>query len=171
MNRKSAAGFASVASVVAMLCGAPAASATHDGTNHDEEYDLPAGLGCEFRLLIEGVDSNRHIKEFKDSKGGTVTTINAGKGFTLTYTNVETGKSITFESNGSVSKTTYDPATQTSTTVSTGHNGITLFPTDIPAGPSTTLYVGRVVYTVDAGGVWTLQSTSGTALDICAALG
>jgi hypothetical protein len=52
----------------------------------------------------------------------------------------------------------------------TGHNLLILFPTDVPPGPSTTLYVGRVVFTVDAGGVFTLESTSGRATDICAAL-
>lgn len=52
----------------------------------------------------------------------------------------------------------------------TGHNILILFPTDVPAGPSTTLYVGRVVFTVDANGVTTLKSTSGTATDICAAV-
>ena len=56
------------------------------------------------------------------------------------------------------------------TTVMTGHNILILFPTDIPAGPSTTLYVGRVVFTVDANGVYTLGSTSGRSTDICAAL-
>jgi hypothetical protein len=40
----------------------------------------------------------------------------------------------------------------------------------VPAGPSTTLYVGRVVYTVDADAVFTLQSTSGRETDICATL-
>jgi len=42
---------------------------------------------------------------------------------------------------------------------------------DVPAGPSTTLYVGRVVFTVDTSGVFTLQSVSGKSTDICAALG
>ena len=51
-----------------------------------------------------------------------------------------------------------------------GHNVLFLFPTDVPAGPSTTLYVGRVVFTVDVNGVFTLVSTAGTATDICAAL-
>jgi hypothetical protein len=32
------------------------------------------------------------------------------------------------------------------------------------------LYVGRVVFTVDASGFWTLNSTSGNSMDICAAL-
>ena len=52
----------------------------------------------------------------------------------------------------------------------TGHNVLILFPSDVPAGPSTTLYVGRVVYTIGTDGVFTLVSTSGTATDICAAL-
>jgi len=48
---------------------------------------------------------------------------------------------------------------------------IILFPTDVPAGPSTTLYVGSVVYTVDrASGVFTVKTHSGTTTDICAAL-
>jgi hypothetical protein len=47
---------------------------------------------------------------------------------------------------------------------------VIFFPTDIPAGPSTTLYVGQIVYTVDASGVFTLQSTSGTTTDLCALL-
>jgi hypothetical protein len=51
-----------------------------------------------------------------------------------------------------------------------GHNVLILFPTDVPAGPSTTLYVGRIVFTVDISGVYTLQSTNGTSVDICAAL-
>ena len=52
----------------------------------------------------------------------------------------------------------------------TGHNVVIFFPTDIPAGPSTTLYVGRVVYTVDAAGVFTLLSTSGRTTDLCVLL-
>jgi hypothetical protein len=45
-----------------------------------------------------------------------------------------------------------------------------LIPTDFPAGPSTTFYVGSVVTRVDAGGNFTLLSHSGTTKDICAAL-
>ncbi len=52
----------------------------------------------------------------------------------------------------------------------TGHNVLILFPTDVPAGPSTTLYVGSVVFTVDLAAVFTVQRVSGKATDICAAL-
>ena len=58
----------------------------------------------------------------------------------------------------------------TFTDVLTGHNILILFPTDIPAGPTTTLYVGRVVFTRDAFFNFTLKSVSGQATDICGAL-
>jgi hypothetical protein len=51
----------------------------------------------------------------------------------------------------------------------TGHFVLIFFPTDVPAGPSTTQYVGRVVY-IDNKGMFTLQSVSGTSLNICAAV-
>jgi len=56
------------------------------------------------------------------------------------------------------------------TQVTTGHNIVILFPTDVPAGPSTTLYVGRVVISIDSAGNYTLLKASGSSADICAAL-
>jgi len=94
----------------------------------------------------------------------------AGKGFNLTFTNLSTGKSLTLDSNGSV-QIKKDNGDGTQTVTNLGHNVIILFPTDVPAGPSTTLYVGSVVYTVDrASGVFTVKTHSGTTTDICAAL-
>ena len=52
----------------------------------------------------------------------------------------------------------------------TGHTILIMFPTDVPAGPSTTLYIGRVVFTVDPALVATIVSTAGRRVDICAAL-
>jgi hypothetical protein len=46
-----------------------------------------------------------------------------------------------------------------------------MFPTDIPAGPTTTHYIGRIVYNVDPNtGVFTLVRTSRNQRDICAEL-
>jgi hypothetical protein len=98
-----------------------------------------------------------------------VRTLAAGKGFDLKFTNVDSGDFIEFPSNGSVMRTTTN-ADGTLTVQATGHNVVIFFPTDVPAGPSTTLYVGRLVYTVDANGVFTLQSSSGPTTDICAIL-
>jgi hypothetical protein len=58
----------------------------------------------------------------------------------------------------------------TFTVQATGHNVVILFPTDVPAGPSTTLYTGRLVYTVDASNNFTVVSSSGPTTDICALL-
>jgi hypothetical protein len=132
-------------------------------------FDLAAGEACAFALHVEGTGDKRIMREFTDQNGNPVRTLAAGKGFTLTFTNVSTGKSLTLPSSGSVQRTTVNND-GTSTVVSTGHNVLIFFPTDIPAGPSTTLYVGQVVYTVDASGVFTLQSTSGRTTDLCALL-
>lgn len=45
-----------------------------------------------------------------------------------------------------------------------------LFPTDVPAGPSTTLFTGQVAYTIAPTGIWTLTKVAGTTVDICAEL-
>ena len=116
---------------------------------------LPAGLRSpSFDLGVEGTGDKRIMREFRDRNGNVVRTLAAGKGSTLTFTNVSTGDNLTLPSSGSVQRTTVN-SDGTSTALSTGHNVLIFFPTDIPAGPSTTLYVGKVVYTVDASGVFT----------------
>jgi hypothetical protein len=136
----------------------------------DFSIDLPAGVAyAAFGLRVEGTGDKRTMREFTDRNGNVVRTLAAGKGFTLTFTNLSTGTRLTLPSSGSVQRTTIN-SDGTSTVVSTGHNVLILFETDIPAGPSTTLYVGQLVYTVDASGVFTLQSTSGRTTDLCALL-
>jgi hypothetical protein len=153
-----------VAAVLAVGVPVPVAAAEPDFF-----FDLPAGVACAFDLHVEGTGDKRIMRSFTDRNGNPVRTLAAGKGFTLTFTNLSTGNSLTLPSSGSVQRTTVN-SDGTSTVVSTGHNVLIFFPTDIPAGPSTTLYVGQVVYTVDASGVFTLQSTSGRTTDLCALL-
>jgi hypothetical protein len=153
-----------VASALAVGTPVPVSAAAPNFT-----IDLPAGVACAgFDLRVEGAGDKRIMREFTDRNGNVVRLLSAGKGFTLTFTNLDTDESLTVQSNGSVERTTVSDGT--STVVGTGHYVLILFPTDIPAGPSTTLYVGQVVFTVDANGVFTLQSTSGTTTDICALL-
>ena len=116
-----------------------------------DPISLPAGLACpDFDLHVSWSGGNVHTKDFRDRNGNIVRTITAGKGFLLTYTNLDTGNSVTIRTDGSVSKTTYNPD-GTQTVSATGHNGLIMFPTDIPAGPTTTHYIGRIVYTIDPG--------------------
>lgn len=90
-------------------------------------------------------------------------------GSALTFTSLSSGAQLALRSNGAVASTRIGADGIQHVTL-LGHNVVILFPSDVPAGPSTTLYVGRVTYTVDQAGVFTLGSTSGTGLDICAAL-
>jgi hypothetical protein len=159
-----AAAFA-FASASAVATSVPATAA------EDFSFVLPAGVACAgFDLGVVGTGDKRIMREFTDRNGNVVRTLFAGKGYTLTFTNLSTGESLTLPPNGSVQSTTVN-SDGTSTVANTGHNVIILFPSDIPAGPSTTLYVGQIVYTVDAAGVFTLQTTSGSTTDLCALLG
>jgi len=153
---------AAVAAVLAIIAGAPTASA-------DTQILLPEGQGCGFELLINISGGKAQYREFYDRNGNLVRTISAGRGFDLTFTNTDTGKSLPFPSNGSVSRTTINPDGSTST-VATGHNVLILFPTDVPAGPTTTLYVGQVSWDVNTSGVFTLTGHAGKTTDICAAI-
>jgi hypothetical protein len=105
-----------------------------------------------------------------DEEGNVVRLLEAGKGVLLTYTNLDTGESVTIRTDGSVASTRVN-ADGTLTVTATGHNGLILFPTDIPAGPTTTHYIGKLVYDIDpVTGVFTLVSSSGQQRDICAEL-
>jgi hypothetical protein len=134
-----------------------------------EDYDifLPAGVGCEgFGLGIDVSGGNRIIREFTDNEGNVVRILETGKGSDLTFTNDATGSSIVLRSNGSVSDTTFN-SDGTRTVVNLGHNVVIFFPSDVPAGPSTKQYVGRLVYTVDSAETFELQGFSGGTTDIC----
>jgi hypothetical protein len=130
---------------------------------------VPDELGCEFPLHISGTGSNANIIEFENGRQ-----IIAGRGYLLTYTNLDTGKSVTFESNGSVRRTSAPDEDNVVTVTATGSNGLVLFPSDaseISEVPSAIQYTGRIVYTVDQDtGVFTLLSASGRQQDLCAEL-
>jgi hypothetical protein len=171
MNSKTARRLAPAFMVAAFaLTATPPASAA--------EFFLPKGLGCaDFNLKITTTGGNLHTKEWLDESGNVVRSITAGKGVDLTYTNFGpdpdnpvAGKSVTIKTAGSVTKTVRNPD-GTLTVRYSGHNGLVLFPSDVPAGPTTTQYVGTVVANIDpATGVFTLISTAGQQRDICAEL-
>ena len=154
--------------VPATLVAAPlTASAAPPGPPPaDVDITLPAGQACQgFALRVEATGSKAHVINLKNAS-----IITAGKGYTLTFTNVDTGETITIAASGSVEKVVPNPDGRTFTVQATGGNVIILFPTDIPAGPSTILYQGRVLYTRDADFNFTLKTSSGTQRDICAEL-
>ncbi len=132
---------------------------------------LDAGQACQdfpVTISIQQTDT-RVFRQFRDAQGNVVRTLESGRGNELTFTNETSRASVSLPATGAVSRTTVN-SDGTQTVVSTGNNVVVLFPTDLPAGPTTTLYVGRLVYTVDAQNNFTVQSFAGRTVDLCAAL-
>jgi hypothetical protein len=137
-----------------------------------DDFDLffEAGNACSFDVGVNLAGGNQHTKTFVDDKGNPVRTITAGTGTAVTLTNAETGETLQFRSNGAVTKTVLN-TDGTQTVTSTGHLILILFPTDVPAGPTTTLIAGRIVYNVEPStGVFTVAGTTGKTTDLCVLL-
>jgi hypothetical protein len=133
--------------------------------------DFEPGMACPgfgVRVVIQDIPPTV-MREFRDKNGNVVRILTAGKGNELTFINLLTNEELFLKANGAVSHVVLH-ADGTRTETLTGHTVTILFPTDVPAGPSTTLHVGRVVTTIDANGVFTVQSVSGRSIDICAEL-
>lgn len=143
---------------------------TVTGPPADQHIDLDAGLACPgFALHIDLTNSQTHTKTFTTKGGVKVRTIEAGKGYDRTYINKTSGKRAFFPSKFFSADTTFNKR-GLATVTSTGHFGIIMFPTDIPAGPSTTEYVGRVVYTATPTNDFHILSVRAKAIDVCAKL-
>lgn len=153
----------SAAAAVAALTFAPMAPA------NAVTFTLPAGLACSFELQIEQTGDRQVHKEFV-APDGTVRMLDAGKGSDLVFTNTDTGATYSLAGNGAVRWERVDTATGTSRLTVTGHTVVIYFPADNPAGPSTTLVVGRENIAVDQDGDFTRLSRTGRTVDICAAL-
>ena len=161
---------ASTLLAAAMTLGiAGSASADPPSSVEAAVLDFEAGVACDFPLRVSSTSGLMREKQFLDGAGATVRLIQVGTGVSRTYTNPTNGKSIITKAQGSAIQMTV--ADGVATVTANGENTLILFPSDVPAGPSTTVYQGRIVYTVDLiTGVFTLLSTSGTRLDICGAL-
>jgi hypothetical protein len=134
---------------LAALGSGPSAIATAPVSIPDIEITLPPGLACaDFPLIVQSRDCILVIKELLDANGSPVQLIQAGRGAKLTFINDDTGAQFVAETPGSVTRVRDNPD-GTLTYVTTGHNVLILFPTDVPPGPSPTLTVGHVFFTVD----------------------
>ena len=158
-----------IAAAAAALAASTVATAAW-GDSATTVQVFPAGLACaDFDLQVEGSGGTIKQHAFTDRSGQVVRVVLAGTGPALTLTNLTSGATYSTPSNGSVTHIAVNPD-GTQTYRMTGHNILILFPTDVPPGPSTTLYVGQVGFTVDANAVFTVTSVAGRSVDICAAL-
>ena len=137
--------------VAATLVAAPlAAQADPPETVPDVSFVLEAGTpfeACDFDWQVVGTGAKARVHE-------------AVNGVAITA-----GRELIIRPTGSTQKLT-DNGDGTFTVQATGGNVLILFPTDT-GGPSTIQYLGRVVYTIDETGVFTVESTSGTSRDLC----
>lgn len=165
MFKRIRAAFAALG-VAALLAAGPMA-----GTVAAADVEFPEGWACDFGLGIDvgPAVGGGTLREWKDADDNVIRTLQAGTGPALTFTNLDTGATFSTPSNGSVLSTRFR-ADGTQVVQMTGHTILIMYPTDVPAGPSTTLYVGRVTFTVDAGFVSTITSSAGYTVDICAML-
>ena len=158
-----------IAAAAATLAASTVATAAW-GDSATTVQVFPAGLACaDFDLKVEASGGTIKQHDITDRSGEVVRVILAGTGPALTLTNLTSGATYSTPSNGSVTHIAVNPD-GTLTYRVTGHNILILFPTDVPPGPSTTLYVGQVGFTVDANAVFTVTSVAGRSVDICAAL-
>ena len=157
--------------MLALLPAAPASAVKPDRQIFlNPEGVIPAGVACAGFDLSVTVDVEKQtITTFFDNQGNPVRQLIVGR-LIITGTNVSTGASLTTRLGGAF-RVYFNPD-GTLTFIGTGQSAVVFFPTDVPAGPSTTLYTGRIVYDVDpATGVATLRDTAGTKVDVCAILG
>ena len=153
----------SAAAATAALAFAPMAPASADTLTFD------AGIACAFPLQID-MTGARQINKTFEASDGSVRILSAGTGSDLLFTNLATGATYALSGNGAVRWLRVDAAGSARLTV-TGHNILIYFPDDDPAGPSTTLVVGREDIVVDlATGHFSRLSRTGHKTDICAAL-
>jgi hypothetical protein len=136
-----------------------------------EPIVLPEGQACEdFALQIENPEFPPLRRAFTDRSGNPVRLL-AGQSGAITYTNLETGESLAFNARGTRLRETTDRATGLQTLEFSGQVGLILFPSDVPAGPSTTQISGRLVVTFDPEtGFTEVLEQRGRQIDICAEL-
>jgi hypothetical protein len=150
------------AAAVLLAVAVVAPTEVANASNPPFTADFPAGVACSFALHVSGTGGNVAVRTTTPS--GTL--ISGGTGSALTFT--ANGNSLSLSSNGVASQSSPNPD-GSSTIQLRGHNVLILFPTDNPAGPSTTLIVGQITL-IQRGATTTVQSISGRQVDICAAL-
>ena len=168
-RRRTALASAAAAALVLGTAGpASAAEPKHD-------LELPEGIACEdFAVGLDFIGGKRKTREFTDANGDVVGMLVTGRAEAVVVTNLETRESFTAPSRGVRTRVTVT-GEGTSEVVFTGNLLLFLFPTDDPAGPSTTLIQGRTVLTVAPdpfpdSDLITVQSIRGRTTDVCAAL-
>ena len=152
MTRKSPLRLAATVSLAALAFGLTDAAVAAPTTTEPWVQSFAAGEACSFELQVSGTNGRLRQLEFVDDTGHVLRVLSVTTGISYTYTNLATSQTVTTRAGGSAISSEMNPD-GTWTYTATGHNGLILFPSDIPAGPTTTVYEGRIIFRVVAGGV------------------
>jgi hypothetical protein len=162
--------LAPLAGTAAVLLIAPSAGAAvsrpPELQNFAFSLDAKKKQGCSFDVTVTGTGGKITQIVLRDGRIFT-----AGKGVLLTWTNATNGNTYTVKTSGSVAKYEVNPD-GTVTATYTGHNGFVYFGNDAP-GAGITQYTGTLVLTLESLETFKVESvdaTSGTAVDVCAAI-
>ena len=127
---------------------------------------VPAGVACAGFPVTISIDVDRQtVTTFFDKDGNPIRQTITGR-LILTVSNGTTLESRTYRLGGAIHIAFGADGSVTLTL--TGNSLISLFPNDVPPGPSTTQGSGRAVIRIDA--LFTLLSQTGSVEDVCAAL-
>jgi hypothetical protein len=127
---------------------------------------VPAGVACAGFPVTISIDVDRQtVTTFFDKDGNPIRQTITGR-LILTVANGTTLESRTYRLGGAIHIAFGADGSVTLTL--TGNSLISLFPNDVPPGPSTTQGSGRAVIRIDA--LFTLLSQTGSVEDVCAAL-
>lgn len=135
-----------------------------------EDFGPPdgAGIACEdfpLQIQIRGVGKEPRELPYTD---GTLRWQVAGKDVDYRFVNTLTGATYTLTRAASRLSVTGEEGASVFTITGTGW--VVLFPTDIPEGPSTTVFSGKLVVKEGPAGVFTVTQWTGKKVDVCAAI-
>ena len=135
--------------------------------NELNSFDFAAGLACSFELAGEPVISKEVVTTYPADANGDVKTEITGR-LVARLTNVDTGTSIVRNLSGPVTIVIHPDGSHSDEFRGIGL--LSLFPTDVPAGPTTLIVYGRFTGTLSPSGQFTVTSLSGRTEDVCAEL-
>jgi hypothetical protein len=128
---------------------------------------FPAGIACPgFAVTVSAEVNKQTMTVFYDRDGNPIRATVVGR---LVMTFEGNGATLSLRL-GDAIHLTFNPDGSL-TVVGTGNVVYISFPSDVPPGPSATLYSGRLELSIAPDGTGTVVETAGKSLDICAALG
>jgi hypothetical protein len=163
--KRGAALLVCLAAALALAAAAVAAPPVR-GPAPVDPLTFPAGVACEgFAVTVSAEVNKQTMTVFFDKEGNPIRALVVGR----LILRLEGNGNVVALRLGDAIHLTFN-ADGTLTVEGTGNVVFVAFPTDVPPGPSITLYSGRLELNVTPDGVGTVVDTAGKSFDVCAAL-